>query len=490
MIPHKMYSYLNKCLSKEVIRDRVRKINNMCFIEIGYNDEFLLSQIDIKIDHFGPFIVVCLWDEESPLEIGGYLVVDNLSMGNPSMGGIRMLPDVTPADIANLARGMTFKNSAANLPYGGGKAGIVSRNDLADEIHTQIIQGFAKLIYRFRSIYIPGPDVGTNDNDMKTIAIENGLNHVVSKTADMGGSCIDEVGGAAGGLIIALLSLIELMPRLTVLPQFSNLKIPEAKDLTILFQGFGAVGAHGSKILKEKIPEAKTIGISDKDGYLYNEKGLPVEYLFDEWKKNGLVTKKYNKDVIAYADDKNQTTFFSANPNHLLGESAFCFIPAAPVANYIGLLPSETASININDIGNWSIIIEGANTFSPHPDKKIKRLKWEQIVYREKSTMIANDYLVNSGGVIFAAQEHLIPTPKHLQLPKKLLGDKNAVDNWLSKHSEAFYNLSIKRQNAGDRYRKKAIHKNMEELVDILVSNPGYLPCDASEQISTQRLTD
>ena len=42
------------------------------------------------------------------------------------MGGIRMLPDVTPPIIQNLARGMTLKNAAANLPYGGGKAGIVA----------------------------------------------------------------------------------------------------------------------------------------------------------------------------------------------------------------------------------------------------------------------------------------------------------------------------------------------------------------------------
>ena len=80
----------------------------------------------INCDRLGPRLVVCMWDEASDLEIGGYLVVDNLAMGSPSMGGIRMLPDVTPADIHNLARGMTLKNAAADLPYGGGKAGIVA----------------------------------------------------------------------------------------------------------------------------------------------------------------------------------------------------------------------------------------------------------------------------------------------------------------------------------------------------------------------------
>jgi len=54
-----------------------------------------------------------MWNEDSPVEIGGFLVVDNLAMDQPSMGGTRMLPDI----IHNLARGMTLKNAAADLPF-------------------------------------------------------------------------------------------------------------------------------------------------------------------------------------------------------------------------------------------------------------------------------------------------------------------------------------------------------------------------------------
>lgn len=85
-------------------------------------------------DKLGPRLVACVWDEESPLEIGGYVVVDNLAMGRPSMGGIRVLPSITPIDIHNLARGMTLKNGAANLPYGGGKSGIVLTGDVPSPI--------------------------------------------------------------------------------------------------------------------------------------------------------------------------------------------------------------------------------------------------------------------------------------------------------------------------------------------------------------------
>lgn len=89
-------------------------------MEFGPLDVDRLASLDIAVDNLGPRVVSMLWDEASEGEIGGYLVVDNLAMGRPSMGGIRMLPDVTPAAIHNLARGMTLKNAAANLPIGGG----------------------------------------------------------------------------------------------------------------------------------------------------------------------------------------------------------------------------------------------------------------------------------------------------------------------------------------------------------------------------------
>jgi glutamate dehydrogenase (NAD(P)+) len=47
-----------------------------------------LQRLGIQVDRLGPRLVVCMWDEESDLEVGGYLVVDNLAMGRPSMGVI------------------------------------------------------------------------------------------------------------------------------------------------------------------------------------------------------------------------------------------------------------------------------------------------------------------------------------------------------------------------------------------------------------------
>lgn len=488
MIPKKMDAYLRSHLPKAAIMNRLKKEDGKCYLEFSHTDENLLSGIGIVCDKIGPDLVACIWDERSELEIGGYLVVDNLSMGRPSMGGIRMLPNVSPSDIYNLARGMTLKNGAANLPYGGGKLGIVAESNLSPEEHVEVVRGIARLIRRYRDVYIPGPDVGTNDADMKTIAIENGLDSAVSKPADMGGNRIDELGAAAGGVIIALQTLLEIMPRLRVLPQFVNLEIPESKDLEILIQGFGAVGAHAARILKERIPEVKIIGISDLEGYLYNKSGLPIEDLFKLWREQGLVTNAYFKKNIMLEGYKHPTKF-STNPNNLLLENAFCLVPAAPIFNYLGVHPSENASTTVDHVGNWTVIIEGANTYSPDPNRKAARTRMEQIVYREKGVMIANDYLVNSGGVIFAAQEHIVKTPDHLQVPEEMLGDREAVEKWLTDHTKEFAELSKQRLKAGEEYRENVIHHNMIELVDLLISNPDMLPCVAAERISLQRLT-
>jgi glutamate dehydrogenase (NAD(P)+) len=143
----------------------------------------------------------------------------------------------------------------------------------------------------------------------------------------------------------------------------------------------------------------------------------------------------------------------------------------------------------VDRMGKWSVIIEGANTYSPDPNRKAARTRMEQIVYREKGVMIANDYLVNSGGVIFAAQEHIIKSPDHLQIPENMLGDREKVEKLLNDYSEEFAELSKQRLRAGEEYREDVIHHNMIELVDLLASNPDMLPCTAAERISIQRLT-
>jgi glutamate dehydrogenase (NAD(P)+) len=489
MIPLKLEACLREFVPETLLQKRTRRKDGRCHLVLDYRDEHLLARMGIVCDPLGPKLVVLMWDDAAPEEIGGYLVVDNLAMGAPSMGGIRMLKEITPADIHNLARGMTLKNAAAHLPFGGGKAGILADPAAPPEQHTRVVRGFARLLRRYRHLYVPGPDVGSNDADMKTIAVENGLEAAVSKPAEMGGNRIDELGAAAGGVVIALARLIEILPRLSVLPQFAQLKTPAPEEVAVLIQGFGAVGAHAARILRERLPSARAIGVSDLEGYLFCPEGLPVEELFALWKQHGAVTGRYFNDIIR-PQGPRPSIQFSTDANNLLRESAFCFVPAAPVFNYLGVLPSEKCSMSVERMGAWSLIVEGANTYSPDPNRKAARTRMEQVVFRQKGVMIATDYLVNSGGVIFAAQEQIVPTPPELQIPEAMLGNRPAVDAWLRQHAEDFVRLSEKRLEAGDAYREKVIRRNMTELVDLLASNADLLPCQAAERISVRRLAE
>ncbi len=354
--------------------------------------------------------------------------------------------------------------------------------------HTEVVRGFARLLYRYHDIYLPGPDVGTNDADMKTIAIENGLDNALSKPVDMGGNRIDELGAAAGGCIIALQALLEEMPRLRSLPQFAGLEIPAAEQITVLIQGYGAVGAHASRILQTRLPGTRVVGVSDMLGYLYNETGLPVDTLFQMWERHGLVTRRYYMEEFNNQPPVPNPVKFSSSPDDLLRESGFCLIPAAPVANYLDTDASTRPSMTVDRMGKWAVIIEGANTYSPLPARRAARARMERAVYRQGGVLIATDYLVNSGGVIFAAQEHLIKTPAHLRIPEAMLGNPPAVERWLADHSLELGMLAEQRLQAAEHYREDVIRRNMRELVDLLVSDADMLPAEAAERISVRRI--
>lgn len=480
-----MESFLRERLPDSSWQNRLTRQNNMCFMEFSALDTERLARLGIQADKLGPRLVVCLWDDQSELEIGGYLVIDNLAMGRPSMGGIRMLPDITPAAIHNLARGMTLKNAAAGLPFGGGKAGIIADRKRSPDEHVRIVEGFARLLFRYKDIYLPGPDVGTNDTDMKTVAIWNGIDHAVSKPAEMGGNQVDQMGAAAGGLVIALQALLTEMPRLRALPQFGGYKTPHPSELTLLIQGFGAVGAHVARILKDVLPASRVTGVSDRLGYLYSEEGLPVEELFQIWLDSGVVSREFFLNHILKNDPPVK---FSSSPDDLLRESAFCLVPASPIANYIDTDPSTHPCMTVDRAGNWSIIIEGANTYSPDPARKAWRARMQRTLYRQKGTLIASDFLVNSGGVIYAAQEQLIKTPMHLRIPEQSLGKRDEVDAWLEYHKSEMSELAEQRRQAAERFRDDVIRRNMKELIDLLLADSDLLPCEAAEGISIKRI--
>jgi len=116
--------------------------------------------IDFKPDDFGPEKVIIVYDPRTKMQ--GYLVIDNTARGL-GKGGVRMAPDLDLKETMRLARNMTWKNAAADLPLGGAKGRIVA--DPKDPNREAIIRAYASAI---RS-YIPkeyafGLDMGLTES--------------------------------------------------------------------------------------------------------------------------------------------------------------------------------------------------------------------------------------------------------------------------------------------------------------------------------------
>jgi glutamate dehydrogenase/leucine dehydrogenase len=81
-------------------------------------------------DDLGPKSILHLY--QPTIGLKGIVVVDNVAAG-PSIGGVRMAPDVSLEECFRLARAMTFKNAAAGLPHGGGKS-VIFKNSLSGHL--------------------------------------------------------------------------------------------------------------------------------------------------------------------------------------------------------------------------------------------------------------------------------------------------------------------------------------------------------------------
>ncbi len=82
-----------------------------------------MSDVLALMDEWGPERIVCVSDTRTGMR--GVLVIDNTARGM-GKGGMRMSPTVTVAEVARLARVMTYKWAGVDLFFGGAKAGIMA----------------------------------------------------------------------------------------------------------------------------------------------------------------------------------------------------------------------------------------------------------------------------------------------------------------------------------------------------------------------------
>lgn len=304
-------------------------------------------------DALGPAKVIHV--HEPGIGLRGTLVVDNVAAG-PSIGGLRMAPDVSTAECFRLARSMTMKNAAAGLPHGGGKSVLYGDPSMARDRKEALIRAFAHAL-RGESDYIFGPDMGTDETCMAWVRDEIG--RAVGLPREIGGIPLDELGATAWGLRHAA----------DVAAGFAGFALAGSR---VVIQGFGAVGIHAARFLAEQ--GCRIVAVADSRGAVANEKGLDVARLIDH-KHSGVGVGEFPGGERIAAES-------------LVGIDCEIWIPAAR--------PDVIHEGNVAAL-RTRLVVPGANI--PMTAAAEQRL-------HERGVVCVPDFIANAGGVICAAMEY------------------------------------------------------------------------------------
>jgi glutamate dehydrogenase (NAD(P)+) len=204
----------------------------------------------------------------------GYRVQYNIALG-PAKGGIRFHPDVTLDEVTALAAWMTWKCAVAQLPFGGGKGGIVcdptrmSRREL-EALTRRYVAELVDAIGPDKDI--PAPDVNTNEQVMAWVMDTYSMHVGATATAVVTGKPVI-LGGSAGrreatgrGVGIAAREAARYVGF-------------ELKGARVAIQGFGSVGTVTARVLGEM--GATVVAVTDWRGGVYDERGIDIDALED-----------------------------------------------------------------------------------------------------------------------------------------------------------------------------------------------------------------
>ena len=312
-----------------------------------------MEELNRLADHLGPAKIVRI--HEPSVDLRAAVVIDNVAAG-PSIGGVRMAPDVTVEECFRLARAMTLKNAAAGLRHGGGKSVIAADPHMPAEQKQRLIRAFACAI-RDLTDYIAGPDMGTDEACMAWVWDEIGRS--VGLPPEIGGIPLDAIGATGFGLAIAA----------EVAQDFSGVSLKGAR---VAVQGFGSVGRHASRFLAER--GAILVAAADSRATVANEGGLDIDRLI-AFKEAGDSFGNYRDATVLDRDS-------------IIGVACDIWIPAAR--------PDAIRTDNVEAL-KARLIVQGANI--PVTDEAEEAL-------RDRGILSIPDFIANAGGVICAAVEY------------------------------------------------------------------------------------
>jgi glutamate dehydrogenase len=298
-------------------------------------------------------------DDGSTKIFTGYRAQHNDAVG-PTKGGVRFHPNVSETEVKALSIWMSLKAGIVDLPYGGGKGGIIcDPRTMSFRELERLSRGYVRAISQIvgPTKDIPAPDVFTNSQIMAWMMDEysrirefDSPGFITGKPLVLGGSHGRETATAKGVTICIREAAVK--------------KGIQLEGARVVVQGFGNAGSFLAKFMHDA--GAKVIAISDAYGGLFDPEGLDIDYLLERRDSFGTVTKLF-KDTIT-----NQ---------ELLELDCDILVPAA--------IENQITEKNAHQI-KASIVVEAAN--GPTTLEATRILS-------ERGILLVPDVLASAGGV-------------------------------------------------------------------------------------------
>jgi len=280
----------------------------------------------------------------------------------PYKGGIRYHPGVSRDEVKALSGWMVYKCAVVDIPYGGGKGGIIIDPDEYSEGELErITRSFAKELRPFIGVDtdIPAPDVNTGQREMNWIkdtyeTLENTTEPgvITGKSPDSGGSAgrVEATGRST---------------MLTAREAFDYLD-KDMEGASVAVQGYGNAGWIAADLIDDL--GANVVAVSDSSGAIYREDGFDPRDVKDHKNETGSVTGYHGAEDEFSNED-------------LLTLDVDLLVPAALENAIDGGLAEDVDA---------DVIVEAANgPLTPEADE----------VLAESDTYVFPDILANAGGV-------------------------------------------------------------------------------------------
>jgi glutamate dehydrogenase len=229
-------------------------------------------------------------DDGSTTIFTGYRAQHNDAVG-PTKGGVRFHPNVSETEVKALSIWMSLKAGIVDLPYGGGKGGIIcDPRTMSFRELERLSRGYVRAISQLvgPTKDIPAPDVFTNSQIMAWMMDEysrirefDSPGFITGKPLVLGGSHGRETATAKGVTIC--------------IREAAAKRGIQLEGARVVVQGFGNAGSFLAKFMHDA--GAKVIAISDAYGGLHDPEGLDIDYLLERRDSFGTVTKLF-KDTI------------------------------------------------------------------------------------------------------------------------------------------------------------------------------------------------